>query len=70
VAEEASGILRGDAVEGGAKRLFQCRTMDATMTTDTMDLQTLLEKTTDPDFLRHMIGFSAWLESGSHATPS
>ena len=33
--------------------------MDATMTTETMDLQALLEKTTDPDFLRHMIGFSA-----------
>jgi putative transposase len=29
------------------------------MTTETMDLQALLEKTTDPDFLRHMIGFSA-----------
>ncbi len=29
------------------------------MTTDTMDLQTLLEKTTDPDFLRHMIGYTA-----------
>ena len=29
------------------------------MTTETMDLQALLEKTTDTDFLRHMIGFSA-----------
>jgi putative transposase len=29
------------------------------MTTETMDLQALLEKTTDTDFLRHMIGFTA-----------
>jgi len=29
------------------------------MTTKTMDLQALLEKTTGTDFLRHMIGFSA-----------
>jgi transposase-like protein len=29
------------------------------MTTQTMDLQSLLEKTTDPDFLRDMIGFTA-----------
>ena len=29
------------------------------MTTETMNLQTLLEKTTDPDFLREMIGFTA-----------
>lgn len=29
------------------------------MTIETMNLQDLLEKTTDPDFLRHMIGFSA-----------
>ena len=28
------------------------------MTTETMNLQTLLEKTTDPDFLREMIGFT------------
>src|SRR5580698_1298349 len=34
--------------------------MDPTMTTnDTMDLQALLEKTTDLDFLRQMIGFTA-----------
>ncbi len=29
------------------------------MTNTNMDLQALLEKTTDPDFLRHMIGFTA-----------
>ena len=29
------------------------------MTTETMDLQGLLEKSTDPDFLRQMIGFTA-----------
>ena len=29
------------------------------MTTESMELQSLLEKTTDPDFLRHMIGFTA-----------
>jgi len=29
------------------------------MTLETMDLQSLLEKTTDSDFLRHMIGFTA-----------
>jgi hypothetical protein len=29
------------------------------MTTETMNLQALLEKTTDPDFLREMIGFTA-----------
>ena len=29
------------------------------MTTETMDLQSLLKKTTDPDFPRHMIGFTA-----------
>ena len=29
------------------------------MTTSTMDLIELLEKTTDPDFLREMIGFAA-----------
>jgi putative transposase len=29
------------------------------MTNETMNLQTLLEKTTDPDFLREMIGFTA-----------
>lgn len=29
------------------------------MTKETMDLQNLLEKTTDPDFLREMIGFTA-----------
>ena len=29
------------------------------MTDVTMDLQTLLEKTTDSDFLRQMIGFTA-----------
>jgi putative transposase len=29
------------------------------MTTETMNLQTLLEKTTDPDFLREMISFTA-----------
>jgi putative transposase len=29
------------------------------MTTETMDLRALLEKTTDTDFLRHMIGFTA-----------
>ena len=29
------------------------------MTMETMNLQTLLEKTTDPDFLREMIGFTA-----------
>ena len=29
------------------------------MTEQTMDLQALLEKTTDPDFLREMIGFTA-----------
>jgi len=29
------------------------------MTNQTMDLQALLEKTTDPDFLRQMIGFTA-----------
>src|ERR1700691_5351786 len=29
------------------------------MTTETMNLQTLLEKTTDPDFLREMIGYAA-----------
>jgi hypothetical protein len=27
-------------------------------TSDTMDLQALLEKTTDPGFLREMIGFT------------
>jgi putative transposase len=29
------------------------------MTTQTMDPQSPREKTTDPDFLRHMIGFNA-----------
>jgi len=29
------------------------------MTTETLNLQDLLEKTTDPDFLREMIGFPA-----------
>jgi putative transposase len=29
------------------------------MTAESMNLQDLLEKTTDPDFLRHMIGFTA-----------
>jgi len=29
------------------------------MTTETMDLQSLLEKSTDYDFLRRMIGFTA-----------
>jgi hypothetical protein len=29
------------------------------MTNETMDLQALLEKTTDSDFLRQMIGFTA-----------
>ena len=29
------------------------------MTSDSMNLQELLEKTTDPDFLQHMIGFTA-----------
>jgi putative transposase len=29
------------------------------MTNETMNLQALLEKTTDPDFLREMIGFTA-----------
>ena len=29
------------------------------MTNDTMNLQDILEKTTDPDFLRAMIGFTA-----------
>jgi len=29
------------------------------MTTETMNLQALLEKTTDPDFPREMIGFTA-----------
>jgi putative transposase len=29
------------------------------MTAETMNLQTLLEKTSDPDFLREMISFTA-----------
>ena len=29
------------------------------MTNETMHLRSLLEKTTDPDFLREMIGFTA-----------
>jgi putative transposase len=29
------------------------------VTAETMNLQALLEKTTDPDFLREMIGFTA-----------
>ena len=35
------------------------QTKDPTMTNETMNLQELLEKTTDPDFLRQMICFTA-----------
>jgi hypothetical protein len=52
-----SGGHRGSPV-GFGRETFT-RTKDPTMTDEMMSLRTLLEKSSDPDFLREMFGFAA-----------